>query len=80
MCLSRRITSHRHCMRVCSIEKAFVFNDLAPCLVGAGRGHVGGVRYTYIHSYTHGVKLNVNPINITITVRFLCSTPYGPLE
>jgi len=41
---------------------SFVFNGLAIYVDGAGRGHTGGVGYTYMYSYTHGVKPNVNLI------------------
>ena len=61
-------------------KKAFVFRDLALCLMRAGRGHMGGVRYTYIHSYTHGVKLNVNLFNMTNIVRYLAVPPTDHLS
>lgn len=34
-------------------------------------GHVGGIRYAYMYSYTHGVKPNVNPINNTSMTNML---------
>jgi len=43
-------------------RKAFIFNGLAIWLDGVGRLHGGWVGYSYIHSYTHGVKLNVNQL------------------
>jgi hypothetical protein len=36
---------------------------------------VGGIRYAYMYSYTHGVKPNVNPIYITsIDIRLVYLT------
>ena len=32
---------------------------------------MGGIRYAYIHSYTHGVFLNVNTINMTSMTNML---------
>ena len=34
-------------------------------------GHVGGIRYAYMYSYTHGVKPNVNRINNTSMTNML---------
>jgi len=60
--------------------KAFVFKGLGVRPGWAGMGQAGGIRYSYMYSYTHGVKLNVNPVNMTNIVNYLAVPPTDHLS